>query len=107
MLLAEGQEARFLDRNIEDDTGVWYTYHGFLAAVGYHVVHVLLYEGTGDLGGGHATGNIVPVHAPPVVSPEGRSFATASEDLESGYNPTAIQIWRLDPVAAGWTLVPL
>ena len=108
VLLAEGQEARFVDRNIEDDTGVWHTYHGFLATVGYHVVHVLLYEGTGYQVVGHATGNMVPVHAPPVVSPDGRRFATASEDLESGYNPTAIQIWRLDPVAAvlEWTLEP-
>ncbi|MCZ6917807.1 MAG: hypothetical protein O7I93_13605 [Gemmatimonadetes bacterium] len=106
--LAAGQEARFVDRNVQDASGVRYAYHEFLPAMGYHVVQVLLYEGTGYQLVGHATGNIVPVHAPPLVSPDGRRFATASEDLESGYNPTAIQIWRLDGHAAvlEWTLEP-
>lgn len=106
--LATGAVARFVDRNVEDETGVWYVYHAFLPAVAYHVVHVLLYEGTGYQAVNHMNGDVVNVHGPPVVSPDGRRFATASEDLEAGYNPTAIQIWRLDAQGAvlEWTLEP-
>jgi len=106
--LAAGRQTQFVDRSVEDETGVWYAYHAFLPTVGYHVVQVLLYEGTGYQAVGHLNGNVVTVHAPPIVSPDGRRFATASEDLEAGYNPTAIQIWRLEELGAvlEWTLEP-
>jgi hypothetical protein len=76
--------------------------------VSYHVIQVLLYEGTGYQALDHENGHMVTVHAPPVVSPDGHRFATASEDLEAGYNPTAIQIWRLEELGAvlEWTLEP-
>jgi hypothetical protein len=106
--LAAGRQIQFVDRGVEDETGVWYAYHAFLPTVGYHVVQVLLYEGTGYQMVSHENGSVASVHAPPIVSPDGGRFATASEDLEAGYNPTAIQIWRLGELGAvlEWTLEP-
>ena len=67
-----------------------------------------LNEGMGYLLVNHGTGDLVRIHALPIVSPDGRRFATASEDLESRYVPNAIQIWRIaeNAVVLEWSLEP-
>jgi hypothetical protein len=106
--LADGNAATFVNRNVEDDTGVWYTYREYLPAVHYHLVAAHLYEGTAYVLTHHDTGGRARIQALPVFSPDGARFATASEDLESGYNPTAIQIWRVVETAfvLEWSFEP-
>ncbi len=98
----------FVDRNLEHESGVSYTYREFIPEIGYHLVHAHLYEGTGYLLVSHRTGDMVRIQAPPIFSPDGNRFATASEDLESRYNPNEIQIWRIgeNAIVLEWSLEP-
>lgn len=98
----------FVDKDLEDESGVWYTYREFIPEIGYHLVHAHLYEGTGYLLVSHRTGDMVRIQAPPIFSPDGNRFATASEDLESRYNPNEIQIWRIgeNAIVLEWSLEP-
>ncbi len=106
--LSGGGRKTFVDSDSVDVDAVLYTYREFLPAVGHHVVHAHLNEGTGYLLVSHASGDLVRIHALPIVSPDGGRFATASEDLESRYNPNAIQIWRVteNVVVLEWSLEP-
>lgn len=106
--LAGGNQATFVNRNVEDGTGIWYTYREYLPAVRCHLVGAHLYEGTAYVLAHHNSGARVRIQALPVFSPNGERFATASEDLESRYNPTEIQIWRLaeNAMVLEWSLAP-
>jgi WD40 repeat protein len=98
----------FVDNDPEHESGVSYTYREFIPEIGYHLVHAHLYEGTGYLLVSHRTGDMVRIQAPPIFSPDGNRFATASEDLESRYNPNEIQIWRVseNAIVLEWSLEP-
>lgn len=106
--LSGGGRKTFLDSDSVDVDAVLYTYRQFLPQVGYHLVHAHLNEGTVYLLAHHASGDVVRIHALPIVSPDGGRFATASEDLESRYNPNAIQIWRIteNAVVLEWSIQP-
>ena len=93
--LADHQGATFVDRDVEDEAGVAYTYREFIPGVAYHLIHAHLYEGTAFLLIGHRTGDVARLQALPVFSPDLGRFATASEDLDARYNATEIQIWRI------------
>ena len=98
----------FVDKGLEHESGVSYTYREFIPKIGYHLVHAHLYEGTGYLLVSHRTGDMVRIQAPPIFSPDDNRFATASEDLESRYNPNEIQIWRIgeNAIVLEWSLEP-
>ena len=108
VVLAHADQAIFTDHDVDDENGVWYTYREFIPDVEYHVIQVHLYEGNAFQIVSHATGDLVRLHAVPEFSPDGRRFATASEDLDSGYNPTAIQIWLVaeNAIVLEWQLQP-
>ena len=98
----------FVDKDLEHESSVSYTYREFIPEIGYHLVHAHLHEGTGYLLVSHRTGDMVRIQAPPIFSPDGNRFATASEDLESRYNPNEIQIWRIgeSAIVLEWNLEP-
>ena len=106
--MAGGSRKTFVDSDSVDAAAVLYTYREFLPEVGYHLVHAHLNEGTGYLLVSHRSGDLVRIQGLPIVSPDGSRFATASEDLESRYNPNEIQIWRITGNAAvlEWSLEP-
>lgn len=106
--LAGRQRATFVNKDLEHENGVSYTYREFIPEIEQHLVHAHLYEGTGYLLVSHRTGDMVRIQAPPIFSPDGNRFATASEDLESRYNPNEIQIWRIgeSAIVLEWSLEP-
>ncbi len=106
--LADGRRKTFVDSDSVDAAAVLYTYREFLPEIRYHLVHAHLNEGTGYLLVSHRSGDLVRIQGLPIVSPDGGRFATASEDLESRYNPNEIQIWRITRNAAvlEWSLEP-
>lgn len=53
------------------------------------------YEGHGFLLANARTGGRTTLTAVPVVSPDRSRFVTASVDLEVGYVPNLLQVWRL------------
>ncbi len=102
------QTTTFIDKDVDDETGLWYTYRELVPGVAYHLVQAYLYEGTAFLLISHRTGDVVRVQALPIFSPDGNRFATASEDLEARYNPNEIQIWRIteSAIVREWSLEP-
>lgn len=98
----------FVDKDLEHESGVRYTYREFIPEIEHHLVHAHLYEGTAYLLVSHRTGDMVRIQASPIFSPDGNRFATASEDLESHYNPNEIQIWRIgeNAIVLDWSLEP-
>ncbi|HEX7241864.1 MAG TPA: hypothetical protein VF263_16400 [Longimicrobiaceae bacterium] len=81
----------------EGDRYVHYLYQGYLRDVGYHLVQVGFYEGGAYELVSAESGDRTQVAALPVVSPDLRRFVTASVDLEAGYVPNGLQVWRLTP----------
>ena len=106
--LGRSRVKSFVDEDSEHENGVSYTYREFIPEIEHHLVHAHLYEGTGYLLVSHRTGDMLRIHAPPIFSPDGNRFATASEDLESRYNPNEIQIWRIgeSAIVLEWSLAP-
>jgi hypothetical protein len=87
---------------LEDDcssteSAVRHFFESHLADIGYFLVKADLYEGRAFLLVNDKTGNKTWLKGPPVVSPDNKRFVTASMDLEAGYNPNEIQVWRLEP----------
>ena len=90
---------------LEDDcssteSAVRYFFESRLADIGYFLVKADLYEGRAFLLVNDKTGDKTWLKGPPVVSPDNRRFVTASMDLEAGYNPNEIKVWRLEPSGA-------
>ena len=97
-------ELRSRDRAVvlEDDcssteSAVRHFFVSYLPDIGYFLVKADLYEGRAFLLVNDKTGDKTWLKGPPVVSPDNRRFVTASMDLEAGYNPNEIQVWRLEP----------
>jgi hypothetical protein len=85
-------------------TGVRHSYRAYLPSIGYHVVEVQYYEGGTYLLVNGVSGKTAFSNGVPVVSPDNRRLAAANVDLESGYSPTTVQVWRLedDSLALEW-----
>jgi hypothetical protein len=97
-------ELRSRDRLVvlEDDcssteSAVRHFFESHLADIGYFLVKADLYEGRAFLLVNDKTGGKTWLKGPPVISPDNRRFVTTSMDLEAGYNPNEIQVWRLAP----------
>jgi hypothetical protein len=87
---------------LEDDcssteSAVRHFFESHLADIGYFLVKADLYEGRAFLLVNDKTGDKTWLKGPPVVSPDNRRFVAASMDLEAGYIPNEIQVWRLEP----------
>jgi len=85
---------------LQDDTTegarfVRHAYRAHLASIGAHLVELRHYEGSSYLLIDARSGAATPLSGPPVVSPDGRRFVTTSMDLEAGYDPNEIEIWRV------------
>ncbi|MAV90721.1 MAG: hypothetical protein CL676_04825 [Bdellovibrionaceae bacterium] len=76
------------------DQVVQYFFLYYYKENGLYLIEVLYYEGTGFLLVQQDTGATYHLFSPPVFGPEKHQFATASMDLEAGYNPNGIQIWQ-------------
>jgi len=71
-----------------------YHYREFLPKLELFVVHVQYYEGDGYLLVDAKTGTMKYVWGLPIGSPDNDRFIVISEDLDAGYKPNLIQIWR-------------
>lgn len=78
-----------------NDTGVRYSYRGMLTAVGYHLVHEQYHEGERYLLVNRSTGWTSSSNGVPIVSSDSVRLAASNLDLDAGYSPTTLQIWRV------------
>lgn len=92
----------------KDSPEVAYSFRDYLAGLGYFLLHFQLLEGDGYLVVNDRTGRKYPIHDLPLFSPDRRRLATLSMDLEAGFNPNALQIWRLTirSMTLEWSLKP-
>lgn len=72
-----------------------YRYDRHLPEIGFHLVQIGRYEGGSWLLVDARTTGQTPILGPPAVSPGRTRFAAASVDLEAGYDPNGLQVWRL------------
>ena len=93
--LAGGRVATLADTLAEGASQHRFVYQRFDATRGLHVVGVSYYEGGAYLVYHDRTGQRRLVPGPPVVSPDGRRFLSASLDLEAGYDPNRLELWRV------------
>ena len=93
--LGNGQTTEFVNDTSDSGSARRYVYAGYLPSIRHHVVDVTYYEGGAvELLHEH-TGATTDVHGFPAVAPGGRRIATASLDLEAGYDPNRIRVWRV------------
>ena len=79
----------------EDDSVIQYNFREYLPELGYFLVHRQFYEGRDYLMIHDASGRRFQLQSVPVVSPDRRRLVTTSNGIMGGYNPNAIQIWRV------------
>jgi hypothetical protein len=94
--LASGRRVTLTDTLAEGDSHHRLVYEGFQPALDLHVVAVSFYEGGTVLVFQDLTGQEKIIPGLPVASPDGRRFLSASIDLEAGYDPNRLEIWRVD-----------
>lgn len=73
-----------------------------------YLIHVRYWEGDGYVLVNGTSGHQTYLDAPPVVSPDRKRLITVNMDLEAGYTPTRIQIYRIAPdsLELEWTHEP-
>jgi hypothetical protein len=79
-----------------EESSIRYFFVSYLADIGYFHVKATLYEGRSFLLVNDESGEKTWLKAPPVISPDKKRFVTMSMDLEAGYNPNEIKVWRLE-----------
>lgn len=108
LALEAGDTVRLVDRPAEGSDALLFSYQDHWADAGWFVVHEQHYEGSEFLLIGEAAGERVRVPARPLPAPDGERFAVLSFDLEAGYAPNTLQIWRLNEGEATleWAIEP-
>jgi len=83
-------------------------YDGRIAGTPFHGVALSYFEGRAYLLVHERTAKQSRVDARPLPSPSGRWLATASFDLEAGFDPNALAILRADDdtVVTAWSIQP-
>lgn len=94
--LADGRTLILADDTTQGDSYVRHTYRGRVRGMPFQLVQQGYFEGQSYLLVHDTTGGKIRVDAPPVVSPDGRRFVTASMDLEAAFDPTRLMVWRIE-----------
>ena len=82
------------DSITDGDAFIRYVYASYQRALDAHVVDVRYYEGGGALVVSDSTGRKTYLADLPRLSPDSVRFAVVSFDLEAGYEPNRVEIWR-------------
>jgi hypothetical protein len=93
--IAGGKTIQFNDHDQFDP--VSYSYVGLLESPALHVIERQYFEGSSFLFVDDRSGARTDSPGLPVPSPSGSRIVVTSIDLEAGYGPTVIAIWRLEP----------
>jgi hypothetical protein len=93
--LGNGQTTELVNDTSDSGSAKRYVYAGYLPSIRHHVVEVFYYEGGAVLLLHEQTGATTDIYGFPAVAPGARRIATASVDLEAGYDPNHIRVWRV------------
>lgn len=92
----DGRGVTLVNDTTEGDRYLRHLYHRWVPELDAHLVRIGFHEGSAYLLVHGTSGERSHLQAEPVVSPDGARFATASVDLEAGYDPNGVQIWEAD-----------
>lgn len=87
---------RLIDRPGEGSDVIHFSFQAHWPDRGFYLIHQQYYEGSAHLLVNDATGQRTTIPDRPLRGPDGQRFAVLSFDLEAGYNPNTLQIWRFD-----------
>jgi hypothetical protein len=93
--VSHGKPLVFVDTLAEGDQHHRYLYKSWMQDLGVHDVESWFYEGGVHLVVFGKTGHVTIIPDRPISSPDKQRFAVASEDLEAGYDPNRLEIWRV------------
>jgi hypothetical protein len=100
---AKGPTVELRNDTSDTESAVGYSYWGSLPAAHQWVVFAALYESSGVVLIDQRTGRRTDTWGRPLVSPDGRYILTYNADLEAAFDPTGLQLFRIE--AAGPRLV--
>jgi len=105
--LRDGSYRALVDSGDGDEV-VRFSYRQHLRDLGLYVVHEQYYEGSAYNLVSDRSGRSFYAPELPVVSPNRERLASASAELETGYSPNQLLVWRVtgDSVAAEFELKP-
>jgi len=81
----------------EGERYVHHRYLGVLPGLPYDIVERSYYEGGAYLAIHHTTGDTTVLDDLPLIAPGRARLLVASADLEAGYSPNRLTIYRVDP----------
>jgi hypothetical protein len=93
--VASGAESTFVDNPADNDTYVKFTYVGTVAHGALHHIAIQGWESGGSLVVNAASGRKLWIPGPPVVSPDGRRFASSQMAMQICEGITVLEIYRL------------
>jgi hypothetical protein len=104
-----GRTVRVVDDTVPGEGYARHAYLGRVAGLPFHLLRVSRIEGREYLLVHAATGRRLAVDAPPVASPDGARFVTASMDLSAEFDPTRLVVWRVagDGAVREWAHEPV
>jgi len=73
----------------------WFQYLGYVRSINYYVLWQQHPEGNSIRLVNARNGKATSVDDMPIVSPDHKRFVTASLDLQAGFNPNRLTVWRL------------
>lgn len=80
----------------EGSPTVFFSYRDFYGDVGFYLLEAVYYEGGNFVLVSAKDGALTHILGEPVFSADRSRFLSVSMDLEAGYSPTALQVWRVD-----------
>jgi hypothetical protein len=90
-------DLRLQDDPTEGERYVRHRYLGVFPGLPYDIVERSYYEGGAYLAIHHATGDTTVLDDLPLIAPGGARLFVASADLEAGYAPNRLTIYRVGP----------
>lgn len=80
----------------DDETEDKYVFTFYFKKLHLYLVSVGKWEGSGSIIISETMGKIYHIDANPIFSPSMNRFATISWDMQAGYNPNRVQVWKVE-----------
>ncbi|NLI76820.1 MAG: SH3 domain-containing protein [Candidatus Riflebacteria bacterium] len=93
--LKNGKTATFTDNPSAEETAELFYFRGHLKEAGFFLLHRVSWEFSNYLLVNETSGARVPLDENPVFSPSGQRFVTACLDLEAGFVPNGLKVYRV------------
>ena len=98
LTLESGKQLVLTDADLRSEHRRVYRFITIFPQTGYFLVQINAWEGRAYRMIHGSTGTMIQLDAVPIISPDMKRLVTTSLDLEAGYMPNRIQIYRIEAV---------